>query len=89
MGAWPSQLRPYNVREAMKIQAEPLLNAEVQTTALMMEGTTDTPDRSKAMTKGDCVAVPVERLRAVSSYGLMPVEFKSVFGFRLEVQENV
>lgn len=44
----------------MKIQAEPLLNADVQTTALMMEGTTETPERWKAITKGDCWAVPVE-----------------------------
>lgn len=29
----------------MNTQAEPLLMADVQTTALMIEGTADTPDR--------------------------------------------
>jgi hypothetical protein len=51
----------------MKMQAEPLLMADVHTTALMMDGTTFTPDRWKAMTKGDCCAVPVEMERDGSS----------------------
>lgn len=38
----------------MKTQAEPLLMADVQTTALIMDGRTETPDRVNAMTKGDC-----------------------------------
>lgn len=38
---------------------EPALMAEVQTTPLMMEGTTDIPPRTKAITKGDWAAVPV------------------------------
>lgn len=42
-GAWPSALRPYSVREARKIQAEPEEIADVQTTALMMEGRTLIP----------------------------------------------
>lgn len=54
----------------MKMQADPLLIAEVHTTALMMDGTTETPDRWKAMTNGDCEAVPVETPRAGSLYGL-------------------
>jgi hypothetical protein len=44
-GAWPSWLSPYNVRDAIKIQLELLLMADVQTTALMMWGTTLTPER--------------------------------------------
>lgn len=51
----------------MKMQAELALIAEVQTTALMIEGTTDTPERWKAMTNGDCCAVPVEMDRLLSS----------------------
>jgi hypothetical protein len=35
------------------MQDEPALMAEVQTTPLMMEGTTETPPRTKAMTNGD------------------------------------
>jgi hypothetical protein len=42
---------------------EPALMAEVQTTPLMMEGTTEMPPRTKAMTKGDWAAVPVEMER--------------------------
>ena len=38
---------------------EPALMAEVQTTPLMMEGTTEIPPRTKAITKGDWAAVPV------------------------------
>jgi hypothetical protein len=47
------------VREAKKMQEEPALMAEVQTTPLMMEGTTEIPPRTKAITKGDWAAVPV------------------------------
>lgn len=47
--------------------------AEVQTTALIIEGTTETPERWKAMTKGDCWAVPVEMLSAESLYGLLTI----------------
>lgn len=54
----------------MKTQADPLLIAEVQTTALIIDGKTDTPDRVKAMTNGDCWAVPVETLNAGSLDGL-------------------
>lgn len=54
----------------MKTQAEPLLMAEVQTTALMIDGNTETPERVKAMTKGDCWAVPVEMLSDGSLDGL-------------------
>jgi hypothetical protein len=45
------------VREAKKMQDEPL----------MMEGTTEMPPRTKAMTKGDWAAVPVEMEREGSS----------------------
>lgn len=38
----------------MKTQADPLLMADVQTTALIIEGKTETPERLKAMTNGDC-----------------------------------
>jgi hypothetical protein len=55
------------VREAKKMHEEPALMAEVQTTPLMMEGTTEMPPRTKAMTKGDCAAVPVEMEREGSS----------------------
>jgi len=58
------------VRDAMKIQLELLLMAEVQTTALIMCGTTETPERTNAITKGDCFAVPVEMVRSLSLYGL-------------------
>jgi hypothetical protein len=44
----------------MKIQLELLLMADVQTTALMMWGTTLTPERWNASTNGDWLAVPVE-----------------------------
>jgi hypothetical protein len=54
----------------MKTQAEALLMADVQTTTLIIEGRIETPERVKAMTKGDCCAVPVETLRAGSSDGL-------------------
>lgn len=54
----------------MKTQADPLLIADVQTTALIIEGKTEIPERWKAITKGDCWAVPVERLREGSLYGL-------------------
>jgi hypothetical protein len=63
LGACPSQLRPYSVREAKKMHDEPALMAEVQTTPLMMEGTTEIPPRTNAMTKGDWAAVPVEMER--------------------------
>ena len=54
----------------MKIQLELPLIAEVQTTALMICGTTETPDRTNAITKGDWVAVPVEMVRSLSLEGL-------------------
>jgi hypothetical protein len=54
LGACPSQLKPYNVLDAMKTQAEALLMADVQTTTLMIDGRMETPERVKAMTKGDC-----------------------------------
>lgn len=54
----------------MKMQADPLLMAEVHTTPLMIEGTTETCERWNAITNGDCCAVPVEVLRAGSSDGL-------------------
>lgn len=54
----------------MKMQAEALEIAEVHTTALIIEGTTATPDLVNAITKGDCCAVPVEILRLGSSNGL-------------------
>lgn len=44
--------------------------AEVHTTALIIEGNTETPERVKAMTNGDCCAVPVEMLREGSLDGL-------------------
>jgi len=55
------------VRDAKNMHDEPALMAEVQTTPLMMEGTTEIPPRTKAMTKGDCAAVPVEIERSGSS----------------------
>jgi len=55
------------VRDAKKIHDEPALMAEVQTTALMMDGTTWIPERTKAMTKGDCAALPVDMVRDGSS----------------------
>jgi hypothetical protein len=55
------------VREAKKMQDEPALMAEVQTTPLMTEGTAEMPPRTKAMTKGDWAAVPVEMEREGSS----------------------
>jgi hypothetical protein len=54
----------------MKMHAEALLTAEVQTTALIIEGTAETPARLNAITKGDCWAVPVERAKDGSLYGL-------------------
>lgn len=44
-GACLSSARPYKVREDRKIQADPQLNAEVQTTALIIEGRTLIPAR--------------------------------------------
>lgn len=70
-GACPSRLRPYRIRDETKTQAEPLEMADVHTTALMMEGTTEMPARTNAMTKGDCCAVPVEMVRLGSSNGLL------------------
>jgi hypothetical protein len=70
LGAWPSQLKPYSVLDAMKTQAEALLMADVQTTTLMIDGRMETPERVKAITNGDCCAVPVETLRAGSLDGL-------------------
>lgn len=57
----------------MKIQLELPLMAEVQTTALIICGTTATPERWKAITNGDCVAVPVAMARCLSSDGLTAV----------------
>jgi hypothetical protein len=54
----------------MKTQAEALLMADVQTTTLMIDGRMETPERVKAITNGDCCAVPVETLRAGSLDGL-------------------
>jgi hypothetical protein len=54
----------------MNTQAEALLIADVQTTTLMIDGRMETPERVKAMTKGDCCAVPVETPRAGSLDGL-------------------
>lgn len=69
----------------MKIQLELPLIAEVHTTALMICGTTETPDRTNAMTNGDCVAVPVEIVRSLSLDGLRAnVSFFQVF-FRVGV----
>lgn len=48
------------MREARNMQAEPLLIAEVVTTALMIEGSALIPASWKAMTNGDCWAVPVD-----------------------------
>ena len=53
---------------------EPALMAEVQTTPLMMEGTTEIPPRTKAITKGDWAAVPVEMEREGSLDRLLLVE---------------
>jgi hypothetical protein len=54
----------------MKTHADPLLMADVHTTALMIDGTAETPARWKAMVKGDCCAVPVDILRLLSLDGL-------------------
>jgi len=54
------------------MHAEPELMAEVQTTALMMDGRTEIPADWKAMTKGDCAAVPVDiDVSFLLSYGLI------------------
>lgn len=45
------------------MQDDPQLKALVQTTALIIEGRTEMPARLKAITKGDCEAVPVDRER--------------------------
>ena len=72
-GACPSALRPYNLRDARNIKAQPDEMAEVQTTALMIEGRTLIPAAWKAMTKGDEAAVPVDFDRASLLYGtIMP-----------------
>jgi hypothetical protein len=47
------------------MQAEPEEIADVQTTALMIEGKTLIPAAWKAITKGEEAAVPVEMERAV------------------------
>lgn len=44
--------------------------AEVQTTALMMEGRAEIPAAWKAITKGDWDAVPVDTERALLSAAL-------------------
>lgn len=72
-GAWPSALKPYSVRDARKIQADPLLIADVHTTALIIEGSTLIPAALKAITNGDEAAVPVETDRASLSYGLKTI----------------
>jgi hypothetical protein len=54
----------------MKMQPDPALMADVQTTALIMCGRTEMPARVKAMTKGDCCAVPVDIVREGSLEGL-------------------
>lgn len=58
------------MREARKIHAEPDEMADVQTTALMMEGRALIPAAEKAMTNGEEAAVPVEFESASLSYGL-------------------
>lgn len=45
--------------------------ADVQTTALMIEGSTLIPAAEKAITNGEDAAVPVELERASLSYGLI------------------
>lgn len=52
LGACPSSERPYRVRVARKTQAEPQLKADVQTTALMIDGRALIPASWKAITKG-------------------------------------
>jgi hypothetical protein len=42
------------------MQADPLLIADVHTTALMIEGNTEIPAAWNAITKGDWAAVPDE-----------------------------
>jgi hypothetical protein len=64
LGAWPSALRPYRVRDARNIHADPEEMADVQTTALIIDGRTLIPAVWKAITKGDEAAVPVEVERA-------------------------
>jgi len=60
---------------------EPALMAEVHTTPLIIEGTTEIPPRTKAMTKGDWAAVPVEMERSGSSNRLYCLR-KSVWNLR-------
>src|SRR5690349_8152217 len=73
------------------MQAEPEEMAEVQTTALMMEGRTLIPAAWKAMTKGDESAVPVDFERALLSYGLWfvsPKVYRSWSRFDLHNHAN-
>lgn len=69
LGALPSRARPYSTRDELSRPELPALHAEVKTTKLMMEGTTLTPERRAAMTKGDSEAVPLPLRRAGSLDG--------------------
>jgi hypothetical protein len=56
-GAWPAHARPYNVREDAYKTEFPAEKADVNTTALMMEGSALILEFSMAITKGDDAAV--------------------------------
>jgi hypothetical protein len=62
----------------MKRQADPLLIADVHTTVLIREGRTEMPERWKAITKGDCWAVPVEIWRLGSFEGLNTSQYTGI-----------
>jgi hypothetical protein len=55
------------------MHADPLLIADVQTIALIMDGRTLIPAALNAMTKGEEAAVPVELESASLVYGLFVV----------------
>jgi hypothetical protein len=59
------------------MQAEPLLIADVHTTALITDGRTLMPAALNAMTKGDEAAVPVELESASLVYGLFVVSLSN------------
>jgi NAD(P)-dependent dehydrogenase (short-subunit alcohol dehydrogenase family) len=62
-GAWPSVAIPYRILGPPRILLLPEDQAEVRTTALIIEGTTLIPEYPAAITKGDCEAVSDEPSR--------------------------
>ena len=74
LGACPRIASPYRMRDAENRNEFPAENADVNTHALITDGSTLIPARVNAITYGDSAAVPESFSRLLSLYGTsMPV----------------